>query len=238
MLRKNNISIENEIKDDLLNKGADFVYFVDISHLSYKQNRGLPNAILFGIVLSPDYIKEVSNTPDYVKARVENNYDFDDDEYLITELKTGELSDYIAGYLHEHGYNAYSQSDENQIKTADFDGVYGKTYLPHKTIALLAGIGWIGKNNLLVTREYGSGLCLGAILTDAPLNTVKCEPIDSECRACNVCKDICEVNALKGHVWDTATLREDMIDIDGCTTCIKCLMHCPWTQRYSRQKTK
>jgi epoxyqueuosine reductase QueG len=230
--------LNETITDELIGHGVNFVHFVDISHLSDKQNRGLPNAILFGIVLSPAYIKAVTDTPDYVKARVENNYDFDDDEYLRTELKTGELSDYIAGYLTESGYNAYSQSDENQIKTAEFDGVYGKTFLPHKTIAVLGGIGWIGKNNLLVTHEYGSGLCLGAILTDAPLNIVKRKPLGSECSACTVCKDICEANALKGHMWNTATLREDMIDVDGCTTCIKCLMHCPWTQRYSRQKMK
>jgi len=235
MLHNNNISLEDEIRNILLSKGADFIHFVDISHLPVVQTRGLPNAILLGIVLSAAYIIEVTNTPDYVKARVENNYDFDDDEYLLTELKTGELSDYLAAYLFGKGYKAYSQSDENQIETSGFDGAYKQTLLPHKTIASLAGIGWIGKNNLLVTCEYGSGLCMGTVLTDAPVSTVLKDPMQSLCNNCRVCKDICDVKVLKGHIWDAKTQREEMIDVYGCTTCIKCLMHCPWTQAYSKK---
>lgn len=236
MLHDDTTSLNKEVANILLGKGADIVRFVDISHLPAEQNRGLPNAVLFAITLSAPYIIEVTNTPDYVKARIENNYDFDDDEYLITELKTGELSDYLAACLSEKGYAAYSQSDENQIKTSAFDGMFKKTLLPHKTIALMAGLGWIGKNNLLVTTDYGSGMCLGTVLTDAPLETALRAPLTSRCGNCSVCKDICEVNVLKGHNWNSQTRREDMIDASNCITCIKCLMHCPWTQAYSRRK--
>lgn len=227
--------LENDIIYELSGKGADFVRFVDISHLSAAQNRGFPNAVLFGIALSPAYISEVTNTPDYVEARVKNNYDFADDEYLLTENKTHELSDWLSAYLSGKGYKVYSQSDENLLATDGFDGVSKKTLLPHKTIALMAGIGWIGKNNLLVTREYGSGLCLGTVLTDIPLRTVLQSPLHSLCRNCTVCENVCEVKVLKGHIWEPHTPREEMIDVTRCTTCIKCLMHCPWTQAYSKK---
>ena len=74
------MSLKNYITSELKANGADFVHFVDISHLQQEQNRGLPNAILFGICLSPNYIQEVMDTPDYVQARIETNFGFDDDE--------------------------------------------------------------------------------------------------------------------------------------------------------------
>jgi len=226
---------EANIIQELNSRGAVFVHFVDISHLSVEQNRSYPNAILFGIVLSPGYMQEVIDTPDYVQHRINNNFDFDDDEFLLTEIKTDELSDYITNLLIQKGYTAYSQSEKNQISTDCFDGLHLKTFLPHKTIAVLAGLGWIGKNNLLITPKYGSGLCLGTILTNMPLKTTTDKPILSKCGSCNLCKDICDVSALKGHSWSIGTQREDIIDVNKCTTCMKCMVCCPWTKAYIRK---
>lgn len=229
------MSLENKITSILKSEGADFVHFVDISHLSSVQNNGYPNAILFGISLTPSYIQEVADTPDYVQARFNNNFDFDDDEFYLTELKTGRLADKMADYLKQEGYRAYSQSDENIISENAYDEEHKKTPLPHKTIAILSGIGWIGKHNLLVTKEYGSGLCLGTILTDAPLPIVHNNILVPKCGNCNICKDICEPKAIKGCTWSNTTEREEIIDVFKCTTCIKCLVHCPWTQAYVRR---
>lgn len=229
------MSLENKIINELKSHGADFVHFVNISHLSSDQNRGFSTAILLGVALSPGYIQQITDHPDYVKHRIDNNIGFDDDEFLLTEQKTDQLSDHISQYLTDRGYNAYSQSERNQIATTTFDSTYIETLLPHKTIAVLAGLGWIGKNNLLVTTKYGSALCLGTILTNAPLNSGLYKPAVSKCGNCNVCNRICQTNALCGKVWDKGDCREDMIDVYSCTTCIKCLVFCPWTQAYIKK---
>ncbi|MEO0087540.1 MAG: hypothetical protein ABIK90_05665, partial [candidate division WOR-3 bacterium] len=44
-----------------------------------------------------------------------------------------------------------------------------KAHLSHKKIAYYAGLGWIGRNNLLVNERYGSQIRLVTILTDIPL---------------------------------------------------------------------
>ena len=226
------MNISEKIETRLKELGANFVHFVDITSLSEKENKNYPNAILFGINLSVDYLQNVMDIPDYVQKMVRRKSDFSDDEFFLTELKTGKLADEISEWLNNGGYKAYSHSDKNQVATGFFDGIDKGTPLPHKTIARLAGIGWIGKNNLLVTRKFGSALCLGVVITNAPLEITPPYSIHSKCDNCNVCLNVCEPKALKGNIWSLNTTREDMIDVYKCTTCFNCLIFCPWTQNY------
>lgn len=229
------MTLEKQIEIYLKDLGAGFVRFVDLSHLAPKQNKGLPCAVVFGLVLSPGYIREVADTPDYVARRVENDYDFDDDEYYLNELKTGELSDKLFGFLEEKGFRAHSLSDENQAKQGDYDASLQATPLPHKTIALLAGLGWIGRHNLLVTDKYGSGVNIGAVLTNALLSAHSYEPPFPKCGKCRQCVDVCQPGAIKGILWGKDVARDDIIDVEKCTTCLKCLVFCPWTQAYMKK---
>lgn len=226
--------LENKIISELKEHGASLIHFVDVSGLSVKQNRGLPNAILFGIRLSPSYMRKVMGTTDYVNTMIALNQ-MQQDEFYLTELKAGELADRIANLLVSEGYRAYSQSDNNLIVTGNWDEENSQTPLPHKTIAVLAGIGWIGKNNLLVTPEYGAALCIGTVLTDAPLHTARPSIAQNKCRTCKKCIEVCQTNALRGRAWMENTLREHIIDIRKCTTCMNCLLYCPYTRKYAKQ---
>jgi Uncharacterized Fe-S protein len=235
--KNNKMNISHKIETRLKKSGANFVHFVDITNLSEKENKNYHNAILFGINLSANYLQDVMNTPDYVQEMIRRKSDFSDDEFHLTELKTGECADEISQWLNNNGYEAYSHSDKNQIDTGFFDGIYQGTPLPHKTIARMAGIGWIGKSNLLVTPKFGSALCLGVIITNAPLETTLSNPIQSKCGNCNICINVCGHNALKGFEWNLNIKREEMLDVYKCTTCLNCLIFCPWTQNYIKTTT-
>jgi len=68
-------------------------------------------------------------------------------------------------------------------------------HLSHKHVARAAGLGWIGRNNLLVNKQFGSRIRLLTILTDIPL------VIDSsslkDCGACSDCLSVCPAGAIK-----------------------------------------
>jgi epoxyqueuosine reductase len=64
-----------------------------------------------------------------------------------------------------------------------------------QSYASAAGLGWIGKNTLLLNKQYGSFLLLGEILTNAEL--VVDEPVENLCKTCTLCVDACPVGALE-----------------------------------------
>lgn len=230
--------LNQEIEHELTSRGAKLVRFVSIAHLDEKQNRKLPNAIVFAFPLTADYVRKVVDTPNYVQARIEDHYNFDDDEYTQTEHKAGEVADELTRFIAGKGYQAKSQSDAGLVAEEVFNFEIKESVLPHKKVALLGGLGWIGRNNLLITPEYGAAQCLGTVLTDAPLETVLHEPFLPKCGNCNICRKICEKQVLKGKTWSPAISRDEIVDVYGCSTCLKCLVHCPWTQKHTRKSAK
>jgi epoxyqueuosine reductase len=66
-----------------------------------------------------------------------------------------------------------------------------------RAVAERAGLGWIGKNTLLINADAGSWFFLGEIYTDLPL------PVDTpqrtkHCGTCTACLELCPTDAFKG----------------------------------------
>ena len=66
-----------------------------------------------------------------------------------------------------------------------------------KAIAEQAGLGWIGKNTLVLNRKAGSWFFLGELFVDLPL-PVDAAHTDEHCGRCRACLDICPTAALVG----------------------------------------
>jgi len=76
----------------------------------------------------------------------------------------------------------------------DHENLYAA--ISHKAVARMAGLGWQGKNLLLITPRYGSRVRLVTVLTSAPLDVDG--PIKNRCGDCTACQDACPAQAIKG----------------------------------------
>ena len=164
------------------------------------------------------------------------------DAYYALNAQLNDIVRAGATFLESRGYRAQANTTDVVKQDADW-----RTPLPHKTVATRAGLGWIGKNCLLVTPEYGSAVRLSSLLTDAPLLTAV--PVnESRCGGCRVCVDSCPARALTGRLWRVGVEREEIFHKEPCKKtqtermkratgietdlCGLCFAVCPYTHRY------
>jgi len=101
----------------------------------------------------------------------------------------------LASKIHDLGYKALP-IPASQIT----DWKKQQSHVSHKKIGYLAGLGWIGRNNLLVNPDIGSRVRLVTILTDMPLTSDR--PLDQDCGTCGACIPICPAKAIQVDVAD------------------------------------
>jgi epoxyqueuosine reductase QueG len=70
-----------------------------------------------------------------------------------------------------------------------------QAHLSHKRIAVKSGVGWLGRNNLLVTPSRGAQVRLLTLLTDLALEPDR--PLERDCAGCRACVAACPAGAIK-----------------------------------------
>ncbi len=108
---------------------------------------------------------------------------------------------------------------EPTVTTEMLDTVYAvdlRTRLSQKMVATRAGLGWIGKSDLFISKAFGPRLRLVSLLTNVPLES-EIPPIDkSRCGSCHICVDKCPAHAMNGMLWNTSIDRNEFFDPFKC----------------------
>lgn len=85
----------------------------------------------------------------------------------------------------------------------------------HKMAATSAGIGWVGKNGLLISADHGPRISLATVLTDAPLRPDA--PVEHcFCGGCTLCRDHCPSRAITGEKWSRTNPFVDLVRLEDC----------------------
>lgn len=226
------VPLNSEIEAKLIKGGACLVGFADISELAADVRSSMKFAISIAVALDASIIKEIRHGPTRCYY----------DEYNKANKLLADLAANTANYLKRNDNDALVV--EPTVKELDIETL--ATLLPHKTVATRAGLGWVGKSALLITKKYGSAVRLATVLTDAHLEVA--EPIENcHCDDCNACVVHCPVRALSGKKWLPGCERKEIVDAFNChsntiqlckqiglaaTICGICINVCPWTQKY------
>ncbi|MDQ3823914.1 MAG: tRNA epoxyqueuosine(34) reductase QueG [Actinomycetota bacterium] len=115
--------------------------------------------------------------------------------------------------------------------------------------AARAGVGFYGKNTLLITRRHGSWVVLGTLVTDVEIEAS--QPLGLDCGSCTLCIDACPTGALDEpgvldstrclSYWTQAPapvpeeFRAPLADhVYGCDICQDV---CPWNRGIEKRRT-
>lgn len=225
-------SLSEKLRALLLEKGAALVGFGDLRGVPGTE---YPYGVSAAVRVPVHILEEIEDGP--TKAYYEM--------YHELNRRLNEIVSAGADFLKAEGFHAFAQT----TKAVRQDDSWS-TPLPHKTVATRAGLGWIGKNCLLVTPEYGPAVRLSSLLTDAPLDCGKAID-ESRCGSCQVCREACPAGALTGTLWRVGVSRDEMFQKEKCKEkqielmkartgietdlCGKCFVVCPYTRRYVRR---
>jgi epoxyqueuosine reductase len=230
------------VRAKILDWGADLVGVADTEPLNeLKVNpsdllHGFTRAVSIAIQLPVSVFETISDKPTLVYSAA----------YQTANRMLDELAYRTSVAFQKEGFHSLPIPASQII---DQENWYAA--LSHKAVARLAGLGWQGKNLLLITPQFGPRVRLVTVLTEAPL--IADTPVKNRCGNCLLCRDACPAKAIKGiNTLDHYKDRDEALYFSRCvekltgeyaklpgigaSICGICIKVCPFGQRLKRSK--
>jgi len=226
---------EQELKTILKSNGASAVGFSEIGDRAPSEFSNLRYAVTIVRRLSDTVVETIDGKPTMMYFH----------HYRTTNTKLDLLALDAVDFIESQGYSALpiAASQSTNTDKEAYRGVF-----PHKTAAVLAGLGFIGKNALFITPEYGSKVRLATVLTDMPL-TAEQPVMTRNCGSCEICKLACPAKAISGNNYVYGSVRDTVLDARRCSEHMKtykdigrgavcgiCMRVCPYNQRKNKKE--
>ncbi|MBN2227424.1 MAG: epoxyqueuosine reductase [candidate division Zixibacteria bacterium] len=152
----------------------------DSFHFEIKQSaKRLNTAISVGVPLAAGVMETLIDRPNMIyKAHYQQvNHILNDIAFMI------------ASEINRLGFDAIPIPASQILKWQPM-----RAHMSHREIACKAGLGWWGRNNLLITEEYGAQIRLVTVLTELELEPD--HPTVQDCGECYACIDACPAGAI------------------------------------------
>ncbi len=216
--------LQTQLKSLSKELGADLVGFCDLETSPVRELPSLRYALSIGVKLSDAVLKTIENAPSFGYFQ----------HYRTANTLLDSIAFRLARFLEEQGYFAMPIAVSQSLgKNNPYQGV-----LPHKTAAVKAGLGFVGKSGLFLSERYGSKVRLATVLTEAPLQS-ELPVIENGCGKCELCKNACPAGAIYGQLPTTdgernfdaekcsRYMKEHFQDVGRGSVCGVCIKVCP-----------
>lgn len=195
----------NELKQLALQEGMALFGVGDVRgekhnfHIPAAAVEKLDNGISIGFRLSNAVLTSIDNAPNQL-------YYF---HYQRANLLIDQTLLKITAWIQDKGFEALPVAAS---QVTDWEKQRGS--VSHREIARLAGLGWYGRNNLMVNEKFGSHVRYATVLTDIPLTLDS--PVKgfarhhTSCGACRACVDACPAQAISETGFDLTKCHEKL----------------------------
>ncbi len=193
--------MQNTLKTLAKEWGADIVGFCKLETSPLPD---LPYALSIGVKLSDAVLKTIENAPSFAYFQ----------HYRTANALLDSIAFRLGREIEKAGFSAFPIAASQSLgKNNPYNGVF-----PHKTAAVLSGLGFVGKSGLFLSNEYGSKLRLATVLTDMPVQA-ELPRMENGCGACELCKRVCPAGAIFGELPKTDGERN--FDAEKCSKYMK-----------------
>ena len=223
--------LQKRIRDLCGERGAEMVGFADLNRLDFpgqKDPGGLlpdcSSAVSFGIHLNGGSLLNLPET--------RNSYMM---EFRQVNHRLNSINYDICTLLENNGYRAIgapgtASTGVEENLAAD---------ISHKHLAVQAGLGGFGLNNLVLTKEYGPAVRFSTVITTADFKADAARSSGTHCHECQSCVKACPVDALSDWQDSYSPAEGWPMDKEACyhhifvrlngQRCGLCIKACPQT---------
>lgn len=236
-------TFRTELHDSAMALGADYFGIADLTPAAGliagqggADLTGYPRAISIGVALIHPIVDQLRRSIGRPAAVSYRSHCYD-----VINTRLDQIVSRLASTVQRRGWRAYPVAASKRVDDERLCAIF-----PHKLAAHLAGLGWIGKNCLLITPDMGPRVRWATLLTDAPLVATG-QAMEQRCGDCRQCVDICPVRAFSGRPFRADEPRSARFDAGRCdryfgmmrkkapetAICGLCLHICPFGNRQS-----
>ena len=218
------MQVRDELKKAAIEYGADIVGFCKLPTPPIQELPNLTYAISVGVKLSDTVLNTIESAPSFVYFQ----------HYRAANALLDNITFRLGRAVEKAGFSAMPIAASQSLgKNNPYCGV-----LPHKTAAVLSGLGFVGKSGLFLSTEYGSRVRLATLLTDIPIESEN-PVIENGCGDCMACMRACPAGAIFGEKPTTdgernydpekcsRYMKEHFQDIGRGSVCGICIKVCP-----------